>query len=79
MLGTIYVKKPCGVDVINDSIEAMVEKVPKNEWNSVKVDISMGKIVISFLESQKSDLEIRYFQMVTKYVMKKSSTFLFLA
>jgi len=59
MLGTVEVNKPSGMEVLNSSINSLVNEVPEENWREVIVSVAPSTISISFVGSEERSLECR--------------------
>ena len=51
-LGQIQVCKPCGVDVINEAIDNLVNRVPMDQWKMVSVMVAPSTVTINFTDGK---------------------------
>lgn len=58
-LGTMEVNKPCGIDVIHNAIDHMLDTVPRAQWQTVSVAVAPSTITISFHEKGLQELDCR--------------------
>ena len=59
MLGTVQVNKPSGVEVLNDSIDMLINDVPRDKWKMVSVAVAPSTITISFVDGGEAPLDCR--------------------
>ncbi len=59
MIGTIQVSKPSGMDVLNNSINTLVNDIPRDEWKMVSVAVAPSTITISFVDGGEPPLDCR--------------------
>lgn len=58
-LGTMQVNKPCGMDVINHSIDSMMDTIPRGQWKSVSVAVAPSTVTVSFNDGGQENLDCR--------------------
>ena len=58
-LGTMQVDKPCGMDVINHSIDSMMDTIPRGQWKAVSVAVAPSTVTVSFKDGNQENLECR--------------------
>ena len=51
-LGQIQVCKPCGVDVINEAIDNLQNRTPRDEWKMVSVMVAPSTVTINFTDGK---------------------------
>ena len=51
-LGQIQVDKPCGVDVINEAIDNLVNRAPMDQWRMVSVMVAPSTVTINFTDGK---------------------------
>ena len=51
-LGQIQVSKPCGVDVINEAIDNLVNRTPMDQWKMVSVMVAPSTVTINFTDGK---------------------------
>ena len=58
-LGTMEVNRPCGIDVIHNAIDHMLDSVPRAQWQTVSVAVAPSTITISFHKKDLQELDCR--------------------
>ena len=59
MIGTMQVNKPSGMEVLNNSIDTLVNQIPKDEWKMVSVAVAPSTITVSFVDGGEPPLDCR--------------------
>ncbi|CAB4069444.1 APBB2 [Lepeophtheirus salmonis] len=57
-LGSATVPKPCGMDIINDTIDSFLNDVPRSEWKKVMVSVAPSTVSVSYMDG-RDPLEYR--------------------
>ena len=58
-LGQIQVAKPCGMDVVNEAIDNLVNEVPRADWKMVSVSVAPSTITINFTDGLTAPCDCR--------------------
>ena len=58
-LGQIQVTKPCGMDIINESIDNLVNEVPRADWKMVSVSVAPSTVTVNFTDGLTAPIDCR--------------------